>query len=392
MNRTTPVRVMKVLAVAALATLGGAATIAPATAAPDSIDLRVVTWNVKYGELATPEQFGAQLAELDPDIVFLGEVPQRDWITKVSAASGLEYSLRGIVSSATHNDKYKAILSRTPITNACEVALFADGSWNPASAVRGTTTIDGVDVALWSTHIANTKGKGHAWVLADAVGQDQSKNLILGGDLNLFVDSPGMQAIRDAGLMSAWDSPGAEPENNNTVVGREVGVIDHVMVRPGKDVAVRGVETVHDDPPISDHYLVWADLTIPAIANGVDKNYQCKPVQLPDSVQTASTVVVPTDPDPTEPQTPGDGGTTPILPGDGDQGAGTGDPEITTDESAASGATSTDALASTGGEPALAATFTGVLLIGGAALAFALRRWRKTDRVAAGADSRHPEN
>ena len=49
------------------------------------------------------------------DIIGFNEAPDGDWTARVGKVLGKQYSFVGKISSANHKDKYKTILSRTPL-------------------------------------------------------------------------------------------------------------------------------------------------------------------------------------------------------------------------------------------------------------------------------------
>ena len=117
---------------------------------PDrSIAIRVASYNVEFSRSATPEQVGNMFKPYKLDIIGFNEAPDGDWTARVGKVLGMKYSFVGKISSANHKDKYKTILSRTPLKDTEEHKLTGVG-WNPASVVRATTKIHGVPVSFLS--------------------------------------------------------------------------------------------------------------------------------------------------------------------------------------------------------------------------------------------------
>ena len=141
-----------------------------ATPAPhDPITVRVASYNVEYGKSATPEQIGEMFKTYKLDIIGFDEAPDGDWTARVGKVLGMQYSFVGKISSANHKNKYKTVLSRTPLEGGEEHKLTGRG-WNPASVVRATTNIDGVSFAFHSLHICKSNANdGHAHSLATTV-------------------------------------------------------------------------------------------------------------------------------------------------------------------------------------------------------------------------------
>jgi len=119
----------------------------------DEVVVRVASFNVEFSKSTTPEQVGEMFARYEPDLIGFCEVPDGDWTERAGKVLGMQYSCVGEISSADHKDKYKSILSRTPLEDPREHRLDVDRGWNPASAVRAVTQIRGVPIAFYSTHI-----------------------------------------------------------------------------------------------------------------------------------------------------------------------------------------------------------------------------------------------
>ena len=79
------------------------------------ITVRVASYNVEFGKSATPEQIGKMFKPYKLDIIGFDEAPDGDWTARVGKVLGMEHSYVGKISSANHKDKYKSILSRTPL-------------------------------------------------------------------------------------------------------------------------------------------------------------------------------------------------------------------------------------------------------------------------------------
>ena len=80
-----------------------------------SILIRVAAYNVEFGKSTTPEQVGKMFKPFKLDMIGFNEVPDGDWTARVGKVLGMSFSYVGKISSANHKDKYKSILSRTPL-------------------------------------------------------------------------------------------------------------------------------------------------------------------------------------------------------------------------------------------------------------------------------------
>ena len=140
----------------------------------ESISVRVAAYNVEYGKNASPEEIGRMFKPYNFDIIGFNEVPDGDWTARVGRILGMNYNYVGKISSANHKDKYKSILSRTPLQSSVEHELTVKRkrSWNPASVVQVVTQINGLPISFYSLHICRSTDNhntGHAYRLANEI-------------------------------------------------------------------------------------------------------------------------------------------------------------------------------------------------------------------------------
>ena len=233
----------------------------------DSIVVRVAAYNVAAGEWGSPERVGEIFRQFDPDVIGFNEVPGGDWTARVGSELGMEYAYVGAVSSAGHANKYKSILSRTPLTGTEEFTLTAGRGWNPASAVRAETTINGVTVALYSLHLARSgRRDGHAYQFADEViANEESDRVIVMGDFNNEIGGGAMDTIEAFGLKPVWRDIDMDLRRNTTIVEREPvnRIIDHILYNVSSGARASGAGIVELNRPPSDHKPVWAEIVFP---------------------------------------------------------------------------------------------------------------------------------
>lgn len=265
---------------------------APAPADQDSTTkLRVVAYNVACGQWATPEQIAELLKPLNPDIVMLSEVPKanrgkdvKDWSLRMAEALNLEHVHVGTVSSAGHKSpkwgdptgnyggKFKSILSRTPLTEAKDIAVEGSG-WKRANPVRAETVIAGRKFALYSLHLPGfahhkkPRTKVEAWEgskhkqLAEHIkAEDASYEVIVGGDFNEWTDGLVMRA-----LLKETKLENATKEQS----------IDHILYSTKGQVKLldskrdwgpknQNDQNIKSNGCLSDHPWVYCELEIPA--------------------------------------------------------------------------------------------------------------------------------
>jgi endonuclease/exonuclease/phosphatase family metal-dependent hydrolase len=180
----------------------------------------------------------------------------------------MNYAYVGKISSANHKDKYKSILSRTPLTDTEEIPIKGRG-WNPCSVVKGTTVIRGVKLNFYSLHVCQSNDKkGHGYFLASEIlSKDKSKNIIVVGDFNNHLSDFPMVTLDKIGYRATWkdvkiDLTKKWTWNAFTPKG-ETGVIDHILYNTSSGAKARQAEIIEMKKHISDHKAVRAEIIFP---------------------------------------------------------------------------------------------------------------------------------
>lgn len=265
-NKTIALPFVSVCIVAILSPFGSWAS---AFAAESPVPVRVASYNVEYGENATPEEIGAMLKPFHLDLIGFCEAPAGDWTARVGKVLGMKYAYVGAISSANHKDKYKSILSKTPLDDRREFEMNTDTIWNPASAVRAVTTIRGANVAFYSLHIAGSDGKtGHA---AELVGhilpKETEEKVVVVGDFNNRLGDAAIDAILRAGMQVTWKDLEIDvaPRYTYNALDPAIngGVIDHIFYNIASGGKVTAGDIVELEKHLSDHKPVWAEITFP---------------------------------------------------------------------------------------------------------------------------------
>ena len=236
-----------------------------------AITVRVAAYNVEYGSNTTPEQVGRMFKPYKFDMIGFNEVPGGDWTDRVGNVLGMKHSYVGKISSASHKDKYKSILSRTPLEQESEHELRAEGrGWHPASVVRTVTKIDGVPLAFYSLHMSRSENAtdGHAYSLATKVlPKEKTKRVLVLGDFNNNDGDAAMNMIEGRGLRATWKDLKIDLSKEFTYNALDPkwnsGVIDHILYSnlPGTKVMDGGI--IELKKPLSDHKPVWAQIVFP---------------------------------------------------------------------------------------------------------------------------------
>ena len=242
----------------------------------ESVTVRVASYNVEFSRSATPEQIGDMFKPYQLDIIGFNEAPDGDWTARVGKVLGMKYSFVGKISSANHKDKYKTILSRTPLENTEEHKLTGHG-WNPASVVRATTQIQGVSFAFLSLHICKSGASdGHAYSLATKVlPKETMARVIVVGDYNNKIGDAAMKTVEGAGFRPIWSDlkidvskeftyNAQNPEKNH-------GVIDHILYNTLAGAKATDGGLIELETPLSDHKPIWAQIVFPRDLEGVQE-------------------------------------------------------------------------------------------------------------------------
>ncbi len=242
----------------------------------DPVKIRVVAYNVACAQWATVKQVANELKPLQADVILLSEVPKLNknsqgeaWAKTLAQQLGFKHCFTGSISSANHKSpkwpdktglyggKFKAILSRTPLSNQHDIVLKGKG-WHPASSVRADTVIAGTTITLYALHIPGIHDwskSTHRRLAVEILNYNFGKNAIVGGDFNEFGDTDVIvQLLKQSHLL-------------NAVTKRS---IDHILYDNRHAIKFIdcdeswGTKISSGSPEgyLSDHPYVWADFTI----------------------------------------------------------------------------------------------------------------------------------
>jgi endonuclease/exonuclease/phosphatase family metal-dependent hydrolase len=173
--------------------------------------LRVMTWNIKSGDLASLGKIAAEIRKHRPDVVALQEVDDRTVRSgRVSQANrlGRMTSMRAIFRGATPMDGGRyglALLSRLPVKDVRRVKLTSKGE--PRILVVARVEIEPGEVApIAVTHLGLEPGE-RAVQAGEILGALEPDALLL-GDLNEGHRAAGVRALK-ARFRDLWPSAGA---------------------------------------------------------------------------------------------------------------------------------------------------------------------------------------
>ncbi len=241
----------------------------------DAVVIRVGAYNVEFGAKGTAEQIGEMFKPYELDVIGFNEVPGGDWTARVGQVLGMPHAFVGSISSAGHKDKYKSILSRTPLQNPAEFVVEGQG-WRPASVVRAEAVCEGLRVAIYSLHICHhehTQG-GQAYSLAhDVLGTETVESVLVMGDFNHTISNAGMREVLEAGYRPAWADLDLDLDRVFTIPSRQLtpeeeadwggAVIDHILYSRASGAHATDGGIIELEQPLSDHKPIWAQVVVP---------------------------------------------------------------------------------------------------------------------------------
>ena len=241
-----------------------------ATGSEKPVIVRVAAYNVEFGRSTTPEQVGKMFKPYNLDIIGFNEVPDGDWTARVGKALGMKHTYVGKISSANHKDKYKSILSRTPLQSTVEHELTVQRrrSWNPSSVVQAVTQINGIPISFYSLHICrstDSHNTGHAYRLANEIlPKDKTDRIIVLGDFNNEMGDHALEKIEQAGMRATWEDLKIDLSKEFTYNAMDPkknhGVIDHIFYSTKSKAVVTDGGIIELKKPLSDHKPVWAEI------------------------------------------------------------------------------------------------------------------------------------
>ena len=241
-----------------------------ATGSEKPVIVRVAAYNVEFGRSTTPEQVGKMFKPYNLDIIGFNEVPDGDWTARVGKALGMKHTYVGKISSANHKDKYKSILSRTPLQSTVEHELTVQRkrSWNPASVVQAVTQINGIPISFYSLHICrstDSHNTGHAYRLAkEILPKDKTDRIIVLGDFNNEMGDHALKKIEQAGMRATWEDLKIDLSKEFTYNAldptKNSGVIDHIFYSTKSKAEVTEGGIIELKKALSDHKPIWAEI------------------------------------------------------------------------------------------------------------------------------------
>ena len=230
--------------------------------------LKLMTYNLRFGELASMEQIADYISSEHPDIVALQEC---DWATNRTRAphqngvmfvNELAYhtGMFGIYGkSINYAGGYYGIgiLSRYPILRYERVLLPNDGKTEQRSMLIADIELpDGTVITFVNTHleVKTSQMRIEQVRFIEKYLKGRKNQIFLAGDMNAIPDSEEMRMLRENGMdltNKVFTYHTSKPEIK----------IDYIYSKPSKNVELLGTE-VQEDIKLSDHFPVISTIVL----------------------------------------------------------------------------------------------------------------------------------
>ena len=244
------------------------ASAAVMSAAEKGDTLKLMTYNLRFGELASMEQIADYISSQQPDIVALQEC---DWATNRTRAphqNGVKFvnelayhtGMFGIYGkSINYAGGYYGIglLSRYPILRYERVLLPNDGKTEQRSMLVADIELpDGQVITFVNTHleVKTAQMRIEQVQFINEYLKDCPNQLFLAGDMNPTPDTEEMEMLRQ-GWTDLTDRVFTYSTSKPQIK------IDYIYTKPSENVELLGTE-VQEDIKLSDHFPVISTIVL----------------------------------------------------------------------------------------------------------------------------------
>lgn len=234
--------------------------------AQDTLRLRVMTYNIRFGELATVDRLAEHIKSFKPDFVALEEVdvntdrslaPHQNGRNIISELAGKSNMFGLYGKTINFNKGYYgiAILSRYPYIHVNKLNLPNPQGTEPRVLLEALFEIGEADTIIFAATHLDVKDEKTRRLQAEYI-TDYFKNfscpVIIAGDFNAKPDSETIKGIMSSNWFDATDSsltfPAREPKIK----------IDYIFARPEKGWSLIKSQAVRSE--LSDHSPIISDL------------------------------------------------------------------------------------------------------------------------------------
>ena len=244
------------------------ASVALLSATEKGDTLKLMSYNLRFGELASMEQFAQYISSEQPDIVALQEC---DWATKRTRAPH-QNGVRFVNELAYHTGMFGVygksinyaggyygigLLSKYPILRFERVLLPNDGKTEQRSILVADIELPGGKVITFvNTHleVKTAKMRIEQVQFIKEYLKDCPNQLFLAGDMNAIPDTKEMEMLREEWkdlTNRVFTYHSARPEIK----------IDYIYTKPAENVELLSTE-VKEDVKLSDHFPVISTIVL----------------------------------------------------------------------------------------------------------------------------------
>ena len=259
-------RISLKLLVFSLLLLSGATAFAKnnASAKGDTIRIRVMTYNLRYGEFTNLEEIAHHIKSFKPDFVALQELDYhtyrhfavhqngKDFISELAYHTGM-FGLYGKTIEFCGGLYGIGLLSKYPYISVNKTLLPDPEKVEQRALLEALFEVGDDTLTVACTHLdyktESTREK-QVKVICDYF-KDARYPVILGGDFNAGIDSPTVKYMNKS-WFSATNSDLSYPADNPEIK------LDYIFTRPMKGWKVIKTQTVHSQ--LSDHLPIITDL------------------------------------------------------------------------------------------------------------------------------------
>ena len=244
--------------------------VASFSVAAQSHDLRVMSYNLRFGELASMEELGKYIASEEPDIVAIQEC---DWATNRTRAPH-QNGVRFVNELAYHSGYFGlygktinyrggyygiGLLSKYPIIRSERVLLPNEGKLEQRAMLVADIELPGGDIITYAcTHLevnsASLRLKQAKFINKYLSKIARHHQVFLAGDMNAEPDTPEMQYLR-----KSWSDLTNRELTFSTY--NPTIKIDYIYSKPASNVTLHDTE-VRTDIKLSDHFPVISNVSI----------------------------------------------------------------------------------------------------------------------------------
>lgn len=166
--------------------------------------VRLATYNVHGGLEASAATVARFLSGLDLDLLSMQEVPSQEYLETIASGTGLVHF--------TLMDRFKAILSRTPLEDTSRIPLVTG-----RGVIRTTATLRGIPVSVYAIHNSwdQPGDRENRQIVNELLPLDANPRKILLGDFNDEHYST-QNIVLERALNDAWTDLGVRPGERTT--------------------------------------------------------------------------------------------------------------------------------------------------------------------------------